>query len=768
MTVRSDTQTGRGMAVDASPLWERYPLLLLAAAWGAGLWCGWIGHDGAAVLLGSAGVVLLFLAFCCWRYRRGKAAAILLAAAMTGCLTMCLAVPDWYGGKDPLAGTHAMVQGRVASLVYPDSDSVILEDVLLYDETGEATPMEGRIRLWVKETEGSGLQRGAVVLTPMELSVPAASPYPLGLDRRIAAMVQGIRMEGSAGWEGAQVAQPAQSLSWVDRIRYQVAAALRHDFPAEGQALLRALLLGDSSSMEDAQRDTYASLGISHLLAVSGLHVDILLSAAAALPALWRKLRRGKAAVYYNDKQILSFLLLGAFLVLTGWKASIGRAVIMFGMRSVSGYSRRGYSSIQGWAAAFLILTALSPLELFSTGFQLSMASSGAIVLLGSLRGERRGLRCPGPVRITWTVMGSTWPWTLYAFRRLPVLSFLTNLVAIPMVELILVVGLLYALGILLLPWLAAVLFPVLQPLLAFYERLLSLLSGWLPSMTLALREGWAAVLAVGMMASLSPRLLSASRRYRAVTLGGLFLVTAIAVLGPGWPSQISSGDVLCLGGGTQTAVVLRSEDGWAMAGDTPMYQAAEALEAMGAGRLETFYYTGDDPETLREWVETLQDCAVLESVTVSSRLAEAYPSELQALSRRMALPMTVQQEGDAIVWGEYTLTFASFSAKSPGSLLHDALLLESGGSRWIYLDPWRLTGEEAFLEGAQGMIASHWSASRWETVEGLAIPACILADGAQPSAPGRTALYNTNALGALLLRAQDGAARLLPLGGGG
>ena len=36
MTVRSDTQTARGMAVDASPLWERYPLLLLAGARGFG------------------------------------------------------------------------------------------------------------------------------------------------------------------------------------------------------------------------------------------------------------------------------------------------------------------------------------------------------------------------------------------------------------------------------------------------------------------------------------------------------------------------------------------------------------------------------------------------------------------------------------------------------------------------------------------------------------------------------------------------------------
>lgn len=754
--------------LSAGPLRDRCPLLVLAAAWTCGLWIGWKNSNGTVILAGITGAVLLFVCIFCRRFRWRKAVAILLAAAALGCLWMRVRIPAWYAqATDPLAGQHAAVRGRVDELVWPDSRCVVLDDITMQNADGNWMPAEGRIRLWVDSVEGTGLQRGAWVEMPMSLSVPAEPSYPMGRNDRLTAMLRDIRLEASAGWEEVRAAEPAADAGWADSMRYRVAAALLHDFDSEDSALLRALTLGDSGSMEDGQREMYARLGISHLLAVSGLHLDILLTAAACIPLLLKRLRRYREGVYRNDGYAISTVFLAFFLLLTGWKASIGRALVMHIFLYVSGYSRRRYAPVQAWAAAFLVLTVLDPRSLLSVGFQLSMASSGALVFF-AFRGEAnaRMPRFLRPAVTTWIVMGSTWPWILGYFRQFAPGAFLVNLAAIPLAELILVSDLAYAAAVLVFPGMTPLLRAVMEPLLEFYGNLLRLADSVLPALTVPLAWGGAAAAAILMMLSLSPKLVQSSRRYRAITALALTAVTVLAVAMPGWSGRIREEDMLVMGGGSRTALLIRGEEGWILAGESYFPEAVETLEIIRAGAPDEFLFTGDDPEELRRWVDGLGSYAEGTQVTVSRRLADAHPDALAAYARREGLTLVIAEEGVEAVRGEYTLHLETFSARSPGAAVHDALVLESEGGRWIYLDPWRLTGEEAFLSEVCGVVAARWSPARSRAVEGMPLGACILADGAEiRDRNGDIPLYNINTVGAVLLRPDAGGMQLLPLG---
>lgn len=145
----------------------------------------------------------------------------------------------------------------------------------------------------------------------------------------------------------------------------------------ESLALISALTLGQKSLMEEGQRDKYSTIGVSHILAVSGMHVGIVCQLIMLL-LCWM---RGKPC-WLVLRQILLILLLWAYAFLTALSASVLRAVIMYTVSALAICLRRKAYTWNSLAFAACVMLLCDVTYWYNVGFQLSFVAVMSILLL--------------------------------------------------------------------------------------------------------------------------------------------------------------------------------------------------------------------------------------------------------------------------------------------------------------------------------------------------------------------------------------------------
>lgn len=223
---------------------------------------------------------------------------------------------------------------------------------------------------------------------------------------------------------------------------------LRHRLLARYQALnadeevygvLAAMTLGDKSALTPDLRDTYNDSGVSHVLALSGLHVGIIYMLLTLLT-----LRRPR----FWLAQILIVTAIWGFAFLTGLSPSIVRASVMISLYAVFAARSQGRASLNVLAFAAIVMLIADVQTLFEVGFQLSFLSVFSILLFvplfdclynpGQLAGSKvsklhpllRGLW--GMAAVSVAAQLGTAPLVAYYFGRLSTWFLLANFIVIP------------------------------------------------------------------------------------------------------------------------------------------------------------------------------------------------------------------------------------------------------------------------------------------------------------------------------------------------
>lgn len=284
---------------------------------------------------------------------------------------------------------------------------------------------------------------GVPVKVHGRLSLPGRNAARL-LERG-AACVMGVSSAGiqTRGPPDAisRVVQAARS--WVSG-RY----ALLFDHRAAG--LLEGITLSKLDLMQPGLRSELRSCGLSHIVAVSGLHVG---AAAALVLAGAAAAGLGKAARYSTAG--LSAL---AVLALSGFRPAAARAAFMATAAYGGALAGRRYDPRIGLSVAGMGMLAANPRALFDWGFQYSFAAAAGIILAVGLQGRRptgspSGERVGG-LRAALVVCSGAQlgliPIMLARGEPVPVTALLANLLVVPVVGPILLSG-----------WLAAALSPI-------------------------------------------------------------------------------------------------------------------------------------------------------------------------------------------------------------------------------------------------------------------------------------------------------------------
>ncbi len=343
----------------------------------------------------------------------------------------------------PHERTTVLVEGDIASVQrFSLSQRMHLTEV----EAVRGATLPSRLVLWVESEKGnaevSAYPRGVfpvgcrirawVRLAPLAASRNPGRTDPVeqaarqGLSSRASLLHPRLMAPVSDGCE----AHPLQL--WRDA---SIRAMGRY---GEGGALLSALAMGERAGLRPERQDQMAVLGLSHLLAVSGLHLAWVAGLGFGL-GRWMSGGLVRLAGRGNPR---SWACVGAWLLASGYALWAGggvpvqRAWFLVTALIVGASSRRVTQPLDALALAAACILWLDPAAVFSPGAQLSFAATAGLIWAPA--GPEASWRLARPIRWTATALLATTPIAAFHFGQTPPFGLATNLIAVPWVGFVL------------------------------------------------------------------------------------------------------------------------------------------------------------------------------------------------------------------------------------------------------------------------------------------------------------------------------------------
>lgn len=229
--------------------------------------------------------------------------------------------------------------------------------------------------------------------------------------------------------------------------------ALHHRLTAvvtgeEGE-LLSALLFGTKDRLEGATVRNFRRMGLSHLLALSGLHLGMISMLADRLLLLLRVGRR------WRIPAVIFFCF--AYLCLTGFTFSMLRAVLMLSVLYLSFYAKEDYDALTSLALVGALILLWQPYAILDLSFQMTVLATFGILAFGDIQGrlkrwlpDRRGIagfglrqvrRFLASLLLTVSATLALLPVQWLVFGEISLMTPLSNLVMVPLCVPVLIFG---------------------------------------------------------------------------------------------------------------------------------------------------------------------------------------------------------------------------------------------------------------------------------------------------------------------------------------
>lgn len=412
--------------------------LCCATGWLAGVWLAAQVDLAVGVWLVAAG---LAVAGAIGAWRKGAVGLIFAAVAAFsfGAARMSLALPDdqtgmirplasgqtviayGYVGAEPQAGDRSTNLRVAIEEIEIDGQIYLVEGVILvqtnrYPERrlGERLRLSGELASLVTlENEGyvAYLERQGI---EAHMRYPAVTALPGGRTTMLDRVLLGVKSRAQA--------------------------IIERSVPEPQAALLVGILLGDDSGMAPDMVDAFRTTGMTHIIAISGFNIALLV---ALLDALSKPILPRRSAA------LLIAVIIGLYAIMVGGAGSVVRAAVMgvvylFSMRLLG----RPTYVLASLLVAAALMTAVNPLAIMDVGFQLSLAATLGLVLYAGpwLRWMKKrldGRLSPTTGRQVTNVLGDglvvtlaaqvlALPLILYYFGQLALVNLPANILVLP------------------------------------------------------------------------------------------------------------------------------------------------------------------------------------------------------------------------------------------------------------------------------------------------------------------------------------------------
>ncbi len=217
---------------------------------------------------------------------------------------------------------------------------------------------------------------------------------------------------------------------WLQQWRQRFAAGMQTALPEPAASFGMGILIGQRSTLPEEVEDNLSAAGLTHLVAVSGANLTVLVRASKRLFA---------KQSHFQSTALAGFLVV-AFLLCTGFSASIVRAAIIAALSLTAGYYGRSIQPVLLICLGAVITAMMNPLYIwFDIAWYLSFTSFFGVIILGSLV-TKRIWKGKEPKMLVGICLESvcaqllTLPIITWIFGRLSIYSLFTNVLAVPFV----------------------------------------------------------------------------------------------------------------------------------------------------------------------------------------------------------------------------------------------------------------------------------------------------------------------------------------------
>jgi competence protein ComEC len=298
---------------------------------------------------------------------------------------------------------------------------------------------------------------------------------PGQIDMTIALKRQNINARMAAQGHAIKVISGQKAYSWqVALANWQagIVKALQKVMPVNDAAMLTAVLFGGYGGINKNVIDDFATTGLIHILSVSGAHIALVVGLIR-----WFGSRLGIGSLATITIAALTVML---YAVMSGLTPPVIRSTIM-GLTSLLAVvlGRENYAPAALAVTAFGMLVH-QPQLLYDISFQLSFGATAGLVYLYQQTYNHMS-RLPswlaGPLAVTLSAQLGVLPLIAWYFNSFPIISFAANIIVLPAVELVIILGLAGVLIYTIIPAIGNIIFVISSLLIGFVTMLTALLA---------------------------------------------------------------------------------------------------------------------------------------------------------------------------------------------------------------------------------------------------------------------------------------------------
>ena len=203
--------------------------------------------------------------------------------------------------------------------------------------------------------------------------------------------------------------------------RNKLSLKINRELTFDKSGYFQALIFGDKGYLLKDDINSFENLGTSHLLAISGLHIGVLIS------PIYFILLKFRVSVEYIEKIILTIVPL--YMLLSGTSASVLRAGFMIIFYIL--LRRKNIDKLGSLLLTFLILIMYNPLFIFNIGFQLSFLITFCL-LMSERYIKKSKNKFHGALRISIISTLASMPILMYNFYNIVYISVFSNIILVP------------------------------------------------------------------------------------------------------------------------------------------------------------------------------------------------------------------------------------------------------------------------------------------------------------------------------------------------
>jgi len=160
----------------------------------------------------------------------------------------------------------------------------------------------------------------------------------------------------------------------INNLNIQIKEKIKNNYSNQTANFIETIILGDKTNLLDTVKEEFSNSGLSHLLAISGMHIAIIILISNAI--------LDHIIKNYKIKNILLLLIIIIYATIINLSSSSARAIIMAILHIISKLIYKKDNFLVNISLASLILLIINPYNLIDSGFQLSFIASLGIVII--------------------------------------------------------------------------------------------------------------------------------------------------------------------------------------------------------------------------------------------------------------------------------------------------------------------------------------------------------------------------------------------------